>query len=104
MLVSGVAAGIAAGIAFGGDWRRLSSLTLRYWPLLALAASLRFVGAVVPTSPLAVYLVALVCVALVASLNWRLPGALIVAVGTFMNVLVVALNGGMPFDPAVASS
>lgn len=102
MLLSGVAAGIAAGVAFGGDWRRLGSLTLRYWPLLALAATLRLIGFVIPTSPLVVYLVALICVAVVAALNWRLPGAAMIAVGTFMNVLVVMLNGGMPYDPGLA--
>ncbi len=104
MLVSGVAAGIAAGIAFGGDWRRLGTLTLRYWPLLVLAAALRFIGAVYPASPLGVYLVALVFVALVAALNWRLPGAILISVGTFMNVIVVVLNTGMPYDPAIATS
>jgi DHA3 family macrolide efflux protein-like MFS transporter len=104
MLVSGVAAGIAAGIAFGGDWRRLSILTLRYWPLLALAAALRIVGVVFPASPLGVYLLALVCVAVVAALNWRLPGALLIAVGTLMNVFVIVLNSGMPYDPAIATS
>src|SRR5713101_2140010 len=103
MLVSGVAAGIAAGIAFGGELRRLGTLTLRYWPLLVLAAALRVVGAVNPASPLGVYLVALVFVALVAALNWRLPGALLISVGTFMNVIVVVLNNGMPYDPALAT-
>src|SRR5438876_776464 len=34
MLASGVAAGIFAGIAFGGDWRRLSTFTLKPWPVL----------------------------------------------------------------------
>src|SRR5216684_9073997 len=102
MLVSGVAAGIAAGIAFGGDWRRLASLTLRFWPLLVVAAALRVVGAIIPTSPLAVYLAALMCVALVAALNWHLPGAVLIAVGTLMNVAVIALNSGMPYDQSVA--
>ena len=103
MLVSGVAAGIAAGIAFGGDWRRLGSLTFLYWPLLLLAALLRVVGAVVPSSPPQLYLAALAFVALFAALNWRLPGAILVAVGTLMNVLVVGLNSGMPFDPGTAA-
>ena len=103
MLVSGVAAGIAAGVAFGGDWRRLGSLTLHYWPILALAVVLRVIGVLIPTSPPQLYLSALVFVAIVAALNWRLPGALLVAVGTFMNVAVVALNSGMPFDPASAA-
>ena len=102
MLVSGVVAGIAAGIAFGGDWRRLSTFTLNLWPLLVVGAGLRLIGYVVPTSPLAVYFIGLLCVAVVAAANWRLPGAALISVGTFSNVLVVLLNSGMPVDMTVA--
>jgi MFS family permease len=103
MLVSGVAAGIAAGIAFGGDWRRLGTFTLHLWPLLIVGAGLRLFGFLVPTSPLAVYLIGLVCIAVVAAQNWRLPGAALISVGTFSNVLVVLLNNGMPYDLALAT-
>jgi DHA3 family macrolide efflux protein-like MFS transporter len=102
VLVSGVVAGIAAGIAFGGDWRRLSTFTLHLWPLLVIGAGLRLFGYLVPTSPLAVYFIGLVCVAVVAARNWRLPGAALISVGTFSNVLVVLLNSGMPVDMTVA--
>ncbi len=104
MLVSGVIAGIAAGIAFGGDWRRLSTFTLHLWPLLVVGAGLRLLGYVVPTSPLAVYFIGLVCIAVVAARNWRLPGAALISVGTFSNVLVVLLNSGMPVDMTVATA
>ncbi len=104
MLVSGVIAGIAAGIAFGGDWRRLSTFTLHLWPLLVIGAALRLLGYVVPASPLAVYFIGLVCVAVVAARNWRLPGAALISVGTFSNVLVVLLNNGMPVELSVAAS
>jgi MFS family permease len=104
VLVSGVVAGIAAGIAFGGDWRRLSTFTLNLWPLLVVGAGLRLLGYVVPTSPLAVYFIGLLCVAVVAAANWRLPGAALISVGTFSNVLVVLLNSGMPVDMTVAAA
>ncbi|MDP9252877.1 MAG: MFS transporter [Chloroflexota bacterium] len=104
MLVSGVIAGIAAGIAFGGEWRRLSTFTLHLWPLLVIGAALRLLGYVVPASPLAVYFIGLVCVAVVAARNWRLPGAALISVGTFSNVLVVLLNNGMPVDMSVAAA
>jgi len=103
MLASGVVAGIAAGIAFGGDWRRLSTFTLYLWPLLVIGAGLRLVGFVVPASPLAVYVIGLICVAIVAARNWRLPGAALISVGTFSNVLVVLVNSGMPVDMTVAA-
>jgi MFS family permease len=104
VLVSGVVAGIAAGIAFGGDWRRLSTFALHLWPLLVIGASLRVIGYVVPTSPIAVYFLGLLCIAIVAARNWRLPGAALISVGTFSNVLVVLLNSGMPYDVAVATA
>ena len=103
MLVSGVIAGIAAGIAFGGDWRRLSTFTLHLWPLLVVGAGLRLLGYVVPTSPLAVYFIGLFCVAVVAARNYRLPGAALISVGTFSNVIVVLLNSGMPVDMRLAA-
>jgi len=103
MLLSGVALGIAAGIAFGGDWRRLNTFTLHLWPLLVIGAGLRLLGFLVPASPLAVYFVGLVCIAVVAARNYRLPGAALISVGTFSNVLVVLLNAGMPYDVALAT-
>ena len=69
-----------------------------------IGASLRIIGYVVPTSPLPVYFVGLLCVAVVAARNWRLPGAALISVGTFTNVVVVWLNGGMPVDMAVAAT
>jgi MFS family permease len=101
MLVSGVIAGIAAGVAFGGDWRRLATFSLRFWPLLVVAFTIRTLAGLFP-APLGVYLVALVGIALVAALNWRLPGALLIAIGTAMNVVVVSLNTGMPYDAVTA--
>ena len=104
MLLSGVVAGIAAGIAFGGEWRRLSTFTLYLWPLLVIGAGLRLIGFLIPASPLAVYFFGLLCVAVVAARNWRLPGAALISVGTFSNVLVVFLNSGMPYDVPVATA
>jgi MFS family permease len=105
MLASGVAAGIIAGVAFGGDWRRLATFSLRLWPVLVLAVGLRLVGSFAfPDAPLALYLVSLIGVAVVAFWNWRVPGALLIAIGTSLNLVVVALNAGMPYDPVVAAA
>src|SRR5437879_10105952 len=95
MLVSGVVAGIAAGIAFGGQWRRLNSYTLQLWPLLVIGAGLRLVGELVPSSPLAVYFIGLICIAVVAARNWRLPGAALISVGALSSGLGVLLNNGL---------
>jgi MFS family permease len=105
MLASGVAAGIIVGVAFGGDWRRLATFSLKLWPVLVLAVGLRLVGDFAfPDAPLALYLVSLLGVAVVAGWNWRVPGALLIAIGTSLNLLVVAVNSGMPYDPVVAAA
>jgi MFS family permease len=103
MLVSGVAAGIAAGIAFGGDWRRLSSFSLRWWPILVVASALRLWTFFFPTADFAIYIAGLSGIGLVAALNWRIAGAALIAMGTFANVLVAVANLGMPYDPSTAA-
>lgn len=98
MLASGVILGIAAGVAFGGDWRRLSTFTLHLWPLLVAASALRLVTFFYPNAELLVYVVGFIGIGAVALANWRLPGSSLIALGTFMNVLVILLNSGMPYD------
>jgi MFS family permease len=98
MLVSGVIAGIAAGIAFGGDWRRLATFTLRWWPVLVVASALRLWTFFFPNADFLIYVTGLFGIGLAAALNSRLPGAALIALGTFSNVLVVVLNTGMPYD------
>ena len=104
MLASGVIAGIAAAVAFGGDWRRLATFSLRFWPLLIVALGIRVVASLSPGAPLSAYLLALFGIAGVAALNWRIPGAILIAMGTAMNILVVALNSGMPYDAATVAA
>jgi hypothetical protein len=104
MLVSGVAVGVAAAIAFGGHWRRLGDLNLRWWALLIVASALRLFTFFEPKADLTVYLLGLVGIGLVAALNWRIPGAALIAIGTFSNVLVIFLNGGMPVDTVVVAT
>jgi len=104
LLVSGVAAGIAAGIAFGGDWRRLGTFYLHWWPLLVAASALRLVTSVNPKADLSVYFLRFFGIAVVAARNGRLPGAALIAIGTFGNLLAIALNQGMPYDAGVLAS
>jgi MFS family permease len=77
MLVSGVLVGVAAGIAFGGDWRRLASFSLNWWPLLIAASALRLLTFFLPHADLAIYVA---------------------------NVLAIVTNAGMPYDPAAVSA
>src|SRR5438132_12718788 len=91
MLASGVLAGIFAGVAFGGDWRRLSNFTLGLWPVLVVALALRLIAGFIPSS-LLIYTASLLAVAIVAAWNWRIPGAILVLVGSSFNLFVVVFN------------
>jgi MFS family permease len=104
MLASGVLAGIAAGVAFGGDWRRLATLTLRWWPLLILASALRLYTAFDPHAPFALYMSGFIGIGIVAAANARLPGAALIALGTIGNVVVMLANGGMPYDTRLVAA
>lgn len=102
MLASGVVLGLLAGIGLGGDWRRLTRVQLRAGLLLIPAALIRVTGLVVAL-PLACYEAALLLFAVVAALNYRLQGAVVIAAGILLNLAVVAINGGMPVSPEAAA-
>lgn len=102
MLASGIAIGIVVGVAFGGDWRRLASFQLRWWPVLVVAAAIRLLTTLAPHADLQFYLVSLSGILAVSGRNWRIPGAFLIAVGTLSNLVTVLLNAGMPYDPALA--
>jgi hypothetical protein len=103
MLASGLVLGIVGGIAFGGDWRRLGQIPLRWVPVLLAALAIRVLGLVIPFA-LAVYLAALAGTAVAAILNRHLPGVTLIAAGSLLNIGVIALNGGMPVDPAAVAT
>lgn len=101
MLASAVLLGVLAGIGLGGDWRHLLHLSVRGVPILIAAASLRLIG-LVWGLPLLIYLVVLGSLVIVALMNWRLSGALLVAAGISLNLLATLVNGGMPVSPNAA--
>ena len=103
MLVSSVALGVLAGLLLRGDWRNLRELRLVWWQLAVAALGIRLVALAVGL-PVWAHLTAIVLVAAVAARNWRLAGAPLVALGSALNALVVALNGHMPFDAAAAAA
>ena len=105
MLVSGLVAGFIIGVAAGGDWRQLQKLELKLWPALFVGAVARVVAPFLGGLALVSSIAGLVLVSLVALANRALPGAVLIAVGSFLNVAVISINGGMPIDPgALAAS
>ncbi|MQA99877.1 MAG: hypothetical protein GEU78_06230 [Actinobacteria bacterium] len=100
-LIAGVVAALVARLR-GGSLESLAATPFR-WPLLlwtSLIAQIAF-GAWDPewlgsTGGLAVILATNVLVAAFLAFNRRLPGMVLAAVGTMLNVLVIAVNGAMP--------
>ena len=103
MLVSALVLGLIAGVVTGGDLRRLARVRIRALPLLLAAGALRVIGLFFAL-PVLVYTVVLALLVIVALLNRHVPGALLATVGIALNLVVIALNGGMPVDAVAAQS
>jgi hypothetical protein len=95
---------IALGYVLGGRLGHLAEISLRY-PGAGLA------GLGLQTLPVGgtlghiLLLGSFVLLLLVAGANWRLPGFVLVGAGLWLNLVVIAVNGGMPVtaDAFVAS-
>lgn len=103
MLASSVVLGTLAGLVMRGSWKNLRGVQVHWWPLAFVALAMRVVGLIVPL-PVAGYVAAIVLAAVIAARNFRLAGAPLIAAGCLLNALVIALNGGMPFDTAAAEA
>ena len=99
MLVSGLALGITAGLAIRRSWQPLFQARIRWLPVLFGSLLVRGVASFFGEAGYPLYLAALAGTAVVAAANYRLVGAMFVAVGGCLNLAVVALNRGMPVDP-----
>ncbi|MGH2450014.1 MAG: DUF5317 family protein [Candidatus Limnocylindria bacterium] len=105
MLASAIVLGVAAGLIFGGGRAsRLAELRVAWWPLLAGAIAARLGAVALGDLALAAYLLGFAGIVAVAARNFRLPGMTLIAAGSALNLLVIALNGAMPVDPAALSA
>ena len=95
MLASAVVLGLFAGLATGGRLRNLEKVRIIGGGLVVVALLIRLAGLVVVLPALA-YVATLGLLATVAVLNRAIPGALLVAAGITMNLLVIVANTGMP--------
>lgn len=104
MLASGPVVGVLAGWALGGRLSRLGDLRLRWWLVLPLAVALRLIAGTSGDLATAVYVLAFGGIAAVAVANARVPGMSLIALGSTLNLVVVAANGGMPVDQAALAA
>jgi hypothetical protein len=95
---------LVLGLALGGDWRRLQTLDLKFWPVLAAGAAARGLAPFLGALALASSIFGLVLIAVVAAVNWSLSGAWLIALGSALNAVVAIANGGMPVDPSLLTT
>jgi hypothetical protein len=92
---------VVAGLLAGGSIRFLERFRVHWWALAPIALALQ-VMPIASGSPERAGLAAASLVAsyvlllAVVAVNRRVPGSVFMAVGLFMNLAVVGLNGGMP--------
>jgi len=96
MLVSGAILGFIAGFALRRDWRPLREFQLRAFPVLLAAILMRGVALAVPRVGLPLEVLGIAAIGLVALINRRTTGMVLIAVGCALNVLVIVVNQGMP--------
>lgn len=97
-----LAIGLLLGWGLGGSFRGLASVRIRAWWIAPIALALQVVplpevegqaGRLLPAAALVFsYLLLLV----IAAVNWRLRGFILILLGFLMNMAVITVNQGMP--------
>lgn len=96
-IVVAVVGGVLVGAATGGRLANLGEAPFRVWPALAVGIALQIGANVVRGGPgLALVLASYALLIVFAAANLARVGMGLVLVGITMNVLAIALNGGMP--------
>jgi hypothetical protein len=102
LIIGSLVAGVLLGLILGGSLRNLSHLRFRWWGLAFLAVALQF--APIPSISgradewlgLGLLVASYVAVALFVVVNIKVPGVWLIVAGFAMNLVAIALNGGMP--------
>jgi len=93
------------GLIFKGNFKKLANFRLRFWGLVFVALLIQIVifwdFLKLSLEWLAIlYFLSLLLLLLFTLLNVKVPGMVIIILGVFLNLLVIAFNGGfMPADP-----
>lgn len=95
-----VVVGLVVGLLAGGRPRHIASRPFRRWPLLATGLAVQVASARIGGRPGLVLLVAAYGLLVAfAAVNATRVGMWMVALGIGLNLLAIALNGGMPVRP-----
>jgi hypothetical protein len=100
-----IAFAVGVGYLLGGRLRRFEELRINRWGLAVVALALQFLPAralgTVEASVIGPVMLAVSYTLLVLFLAWNrwIPGAWVMGLGLFLNLIVVVANGGMPVQP-----
>lgn len=102
LVIAVIGLAVVLGYLFGGRLRRLENLRLRWWGLVIAGLGLQFLplpdgeAGVDLLTRTAVLALSYVLLLLFTSMNVRLPGVAVIAVGLACNAAVIVANGEMP--------
>jgi hypothetical protein len=101
LLIAVLVAGVLIGLVLGGSLRRLAELSFRWWPLALIGLALQFVpafghGTAARAWGTGLLIASFAALTMFVVANIRVPGMPLLAVGFVLNIVAIAVNGGMP--------
>jgi Family of unknown function (DUF5317) len=101
LLIAVLVAGVLIGLVLGGSLRRLGELSFRLWPLALIGLALQFVpafghGSAARAWGAGLLIASFTALTVFVVANIRVPGMALLAVGFVLNIVAIAVNGGMP--------
>jgi Family of unknown function (DUF5317) len=108
LIVLILAVAVVAGFLAGGSLRPFEHLRVHWWAVAPIGLAIQgapvpmFTGVPPDVLGAALLLGSYGMLLAFASVNRRLPGAVLVFAGLALNLAVIAPNGGMPVDPVAA--
>ena len=95
-IVVAIVVGVLVGLVRGGRFANLGEAAFRLWPLLVLGVVVQGAAAFTGEGAVPVILVSYVLLIAFCAANLTHAGMGVVLVGITLNLVVIAVNGGMP--------
>ncbi len=110
MIIEAILIGLIIGVMRNGRWYHLMEIEFKGWYLIFIGALLQIIPIVATRLTESISLLqwapyaGMVCIFIAVLMNWRLKGFRILALGAFLNLLVMAVHGGkMPVNLDIAN-